>query len=250
MADRAQTFSPPPETFHRSSAERTQAATRQGEKAPNKTQEDAREKVAAATAVAAAAPKTKKKTRAKKGAAPPSQQRLLAPGNQLCHDSGPYRADEGARLQGGTSKEFTAIAEEDLPLPAGADAGSRQDRGVGGREAPYFTSDAISYYKIFSDKNGYKHIHYVKDSVKNAVPITSGPWEAIYIYRVTDDAIFYSSNEFEGYPGRRNIYKINLQTDPPVKQCITCNLRKERCQYYGAKFSYNANYYALLCYGK
>ncbi|XP_048340440.1 prolyl endopeptidase FAP [Sphaerodactylus townsendi] len=116
--------------------------------------------------------------------------------------------------------------------------------------APYFTSDAISYYKIFSDKNGYKHIHYVKDSVKNAVPITSGPWEAIYIYRVTDDAIFYSSNEFEGYPGRRNIYKINLQTDPPVKQCITCNLRKERCQYYGAKFSYNANYYALLCYGK
>ncbi|KAL8183376.1 UNVERIFIED_CONTAM: hypothetical protein K2H54_038673 [Gekko kuhli] len=115
--------------------------------------------------------------------------------------------------------------------------------------APYFTSDTISYYKIFSDKNGYKHIHYVKDSVENAVPITSGTWEAIYIYRVTDDAIFFSSNEFEGYPGRRNIYKINLQTNPPTKQCITCNLRKERCQYYAARFSYNANYYALLCYG-
>ncbi|XP_060113249.1 prolyl endopeptidase FAP isoform X2 [Heteronotia binoei] len=115
--------------------------------------------------------------------------------------------------------------------------------------APYFTSDAISYYKIFSDKNGYKHIHYVKDSVENAVPITSGSWEAIYIYKVTDDAVFFSSNEFEGYPGRRNIYKINLQTNPPTKQCITCNLRKERCQYYAARFSYNANYYALLCYG-
>ncbi|XP_077176016.1 prolyl endopeptidase FAP isoform X2 [Paroedura picta] len=115
--------------------------------------------------------------------------------------------------------------------------------------APYFTSDTISYYKIFSDKHGYKHIHYVKDSVENAVPITSGPWEAIYIYRVTDDAVFFSSNEFEGYPGRRNIYKINLQTSPPTKQCITCNLRKERCQYYTARFSYNANYYALLCYG-
>ncbi|XP_054827355.1 prolyl endopeptidase FAP [Eublepharis macularius] len=113
--------------------------------------------------------------------------------------------------------------------------------------APYFTSDAISYYKIFSDKNGYKHIHYVKDSVEKAVPITSGKWEAIYIYKVTQDAIFYSSNEFEGYPGRRNIYRINLQT--MTKQCITCNLRKERCQYYAARFSYNANYYALLCYG-
>uniref|UniRef100_A0A670J062 Fibroblast activation protein alpha n=1 Tax=Podarcis muralis TaxID=64176 RepID=A0A670J062_PODMU len=64
--------------------------------------------------------------------------------------------------------------------------------------APSFTSDGISYYKIFSDKDGYKHIHYVKDSV--------------------------------------------------VCQCITCYLRKERCQYYAASFSYNANYYALLCY--
>ncbi|KAL7991683.1 hypothetical protein Chor_015939, partial [Crotalus horridus] len=55
--------------------------------------------------------------------------------------------------------------------------------------APYFTSDAISYYKIFSDQNGYKHIHYIKDSVEKAIQITSGEWEAIYIYRVTDDAI-------------------------------------------------------------
>ncbi|KAG8125000.1 hypothetical protein E2320_020290 [Naja naja] len=112
--------------------------------------------------------------------------------------------------------------------------------------APYFTSDAMSYYKIFSDQNGYKHIHYIKDSVEKAIQITSGEWEAIYIYRVTDDAIFYSSNEFEGYPGRRNIYKIGRNTG--TKQCITCNLRKERCQYYAARFSDNANYYALICY--
>ncbi|KYO17938.1 prolyl endopeptidase FAP [Alligator mississippiensis] len=115
--------------------------------------------------------------------------------------------------------------------------------------APHFTSDSNSYYKIFSDKNGYKHIHYINGSVENAIPITSGQWEAIYIFRVTDDAVFYSSNEFEGYPGRRNIYKINLRTKPPRKQCITCNLRKERCQYYTARFSDNAKYYALICYG-
>uniref|UniRef100_A0A8C8SCD4 Fibroblast activation protein alpha n=1 Tax=Pelusios castaneus TaxID=367368 RepID=A0A8C8SCD4_9SAUR len=112
---------------------------------------------------------------------------------------------------------------------------------------PYFTSDTTSYYKIFSDKAGYKHIHYVNGSVENAIPITSGQWEAIYIFKVTDDAIFYSSNEFEGYPGRRNIY--NIGSNPLRKKCITCNLRKERCQYYSARFSENAMYYALVCYG-
>ncbi|NXQ91350.1 SEPR endopeptidase, partial [Nyctibius grandis] len=114
---------------------------------------------------------------------------------------------------------------------------------------PYFTSDSSSYYKIFSDKNGYKHIHYINDSVENAIQITSGEWEAIYIFRVTSEAIFYSSNEFEGYPGRRNIYKINIGSKPIRKQCITCNLRKERCQYYTARFSERSKYYALICYG-
>uniref|UniRef100_A0A8V0Z9R2 Fibroblast activation protein alpha n=1 Tax=Gallus gallus TaxID=9031 RepID=A0A8V0Z9R2_CHICK len=115
--------------------------------------------------------------------------------------------------------------------------------------APYFTSDGSSYYKIFSDKNGYKHIHYINGSVENAIQITSGEWEAIYIFRVTNDAIFYSSNEFEGYPGRRNIYKISIGSKPIRKLCITCNLRKERCQYYTARFSERSKYYALICYG-
>uniref|UniRef100_A0A8C3R0S2 SEPR endopeptidase n=1 Tax=Cyanoderma ruficeps TaxID=181631 RepID=A0A8C3R0S2_9PASS len=115
--------------------------------------------------------------------------------------------------------------------------------------APYFTSDSSSYYKIFSDKNGYKHIHYINGSVENAIQVTSGEWEAIYIFRVTNDAIFYSSNEFEGYPGRRNIYKISIGSKPMRRQCITCNLRKERCQYYTARFSSHSKYYALICYG-
>uniref|UniRef100_G5E7H3 Uncharacterized protein n=1 Tax=Meleagris gallopavo TaxID=9103 RepID=G5E7H3_MELGA len=114
--------------------------------------------------------------------------------------------------------------------------------------APYFTSDSSSYYKIFSDKNGYKHIHYINGS-ENAIQITSGEWEAIYIFRVTNDAIFYSSNEFEGYPGRRNIYKISIGSKPIRKLCISCNLRKERCQYYTARFSERSKYYALICYG-
>uniref|UniRef100_A0A8C4V3G6 Fibroblast activation protein alpha n=1 Tax=Falco tinnunculus TaxID=100819 RepID=A0A8C4V3G6_FALTI len=90
---------------------------------------------------------------------------------------------------------------------------------------PYFTSDSSSYYKIFSDKNGYNQA------------------------KLTNDALFYSSNEFEGYPGRRNIYKISIGSKPIRKQCITCNLRKERCQYYTARFSERSKYYALICYG-
>uniref|UniRef100_A0A674KCX4 Fibroblast activation protein alpha n=1 Tax=Terrapene triunguis TaxID=2587831 RepID=A0A674KCX4_9SAUR len=95
---------------------------------------------------------------------------------------------------------------------------------------PYFTSDTTSYYKIFSDKAGYKHIHYIKGSVENAIPITNGQWEAIYIFKPV-------------------VYVISIRSNPPRKQCITCNLRKERCQYYTARFSENAKYYALVCYG-
>ncbi|KAM4697885.1 prolyl endopeptidase FAP-like [Rhinophrynus dorsalis] len=114
---------------------------------------------------------------------------------------------------------------------------------------PVFTSDNLSYYKIFSDQNGYKHIHYVNDSVEKAIPITHGNWEAVYIYTVTDEAIYYSSNEFEGFPGRRNVYRIGLQGNRREKECITCNIRKERCQYYSARFSYKAKYFSLFCYG-
>ncbi|XP_069472422.1 prolyl endopeptidase FAP [Ambystoma mexicanum] len=114
---------------------------------------------------------------------------------------------------------------------------------------PVFTSDYPSYYKIFSDKAGYKHIHYVNDSVDNAVQVTSGKWEAVYIYMVTHDAIYYSSNEHEGYPGRRNIYKISIRENLPRKTCISCYLREKRCQYYAARFSKSAKYYSLYCYG-
>ncbi|KAM8933519.1 prolyl endopeptidase FAP [Pelodytes ibericus] len=113
---------------------------------------------------------------------------------------------------------------------------------------PVFSKDASSYYKIYSDQSGFKHIHYVNDSVDNAVQITSGPWEAIYIFYVTDEAIYYSSNEFEGFPGRRNIYRISLKGDMK-KECITCTVRTRSCQYYSASFSYKAKYYSLYCYG-
>ncbi|KAM3916769.1 prolyl endopeptidase FAP-like [Leptodactylus fuscus] len=113
---------------------------------------------------------------------------------------------------------------------------------------PVFTSDSISYYQILSDPEGYKHIHYINDTMDNAIQITRGRWEAVYIIYVTDKAIYYTSNEFEGFPGRRNVYRISLQGNRE-KKCLSCTLRKDRCQYYYAKFSTNAKYYTLSCYG-
>uniref|UniRef100_A0A8C4N0J6 Fibroblast activation protein alpha n=1 Tax=Equus asinus asinus TaxID=83772 RepID=A0A8C4N0J6_EQUAS len=103
---------------------------------------------------------------------------------------------------------------------------------------PVFSYDAISYYKIFSDKDGYKHIHYIKDT-ENAIQITSGKWEAINIFRVTQDSllVLFSFSS-----------RISIGGYPPRKKCVTCHLRKERCQYYTASFSDYAKYYALVCY--
>lgn len=114
---------------------------------------------------------------------------------------------------------------------------------------PYFSSDSLSYYQILSDKDGYKHIHYIKDSMENAVQITSGRWEVSYILYVTDNAIYYTSNEYEDFPGSRNIYRVSLQGPIKEMQCLSCTLRKTNCQYYYARFSTNAKYYSLYCNG-
>uniref|UniRef100_A0A6J0U405 Dipeptidyl peptidase 4 n=1 Tax=Pogona vitticeps TaxID=103695 RepID=A0A6J0U405_9SAUR len=112
---------------------------------------------------------------------------------------------------------------------------------------PYFASDKESYYKIISDTNGYKHIHYI-DSTGKSTPITSGTWEVISIDALTNDYIYFISNEFENIPGGRNLYKMELK-DSRAKTCISCSLDEERCQYYSVSFSTDARYYKLNCYG-
>ncbi|OWK56159.1 Dipeptidyl peptidase 4 [Lonchura striata] len=51
--------------------------------------------------------------------------------------------------------------------------------------APYFTSDSSSYYKIFSDKNGYKHIHYINGSVVISI-------QAMNLKAIQEEEIFTS----------------------------------------------------------
>uniref|UniRef100_A0A7N9ATH9 Fibroblast activation protein, alpha n=1 Tax=Mastacembelus armatus TaxID=205130 RepID=A0A7N9ATH9_9TELE len=109
-------------------------------------------------------------------------------------------------------------------------------------------SDKLSFYKVMSDTQGYKHIHYVKDG--KATPITSGKWEVIYISKLTTDAIYFVSNEYQGIPGKRNLYKVMIGSSPSPHQCLTCDLYKDRCQYNSAYFSFNASFYRKDCYGQ
>ncbi|KAK7938506.1 hypothetical protein WMY93_001832 [Mugilogobius chulae] len=111
----------------------------------------------------------------------------------------------------------------------------------------FFAEDKLSFYKVMSDSRGYKHIHYVKDG--KATPITSGEWEVIYISKLTKDAIYFVSNQHEGIPVQRNLYRIRIGSSHSAPECLTCGLHAERCQYNSAYFSYDASYYRMDCTG-
>uniref|UniRef100_A0A8B9PGT9 Dipeptidyl peptidase 4 n=1 Tax=Apteryx owenii TaxID=8824 RepID=A0A8B9PGT9_APTOW len=95
---------------------------------------------------------------------------------------------------------------------------------------PYFAPDNTSYYKVFSNAVGYKHIHYINGSQVSS-------------------KLYYISNENGGMPGGRNLYKVLLESGPSSTKCVSCALNKERCQYYSVSFSEDAQYYQLDCYG-
>ncbi|XP_047210700.1 dipeptidyl peptidase 4 [Girardinichthys multiradiatus] len=107
---------------------------------------------------------------------------------------------------------------------------------------PVFTPDGNSYYLIISDNTKYKHIHHVVGGV--ATPITSGHWEVIEILRVTQDSVYYISNEKDNKPGGRNVYQWTNQGS----RCLTCSLLSD-CEYNSAYFSHNASYYGFSCSG-
>ncbi|KAL6071221.1 hypothetical protein STEG23_038332, partial [Scotinomys teguina] len=113
---------------------------------------------------------------------------------------------------------------------------------------PHFTSDGSNFYKIISDKDGYRHIcHFPKDK-NDCTFITKGAWEVIGIEALTSDYLYYISNEHKDMPGGRNLYQIQLTNHTNVK-CLTCDLDPERCQYYSVSFSKEAKFYQLKCYG-
>ncbi|KFQ33494.1 Dipeptidyl peptidase 4, partial [Mesitornis unicolor] len=113
---------------------------------------------------------------------------------------------------------------------------------------PHFAPDSASYYKVFSNTEGYQHIHYINGS-QAPIPVTAGKWEVISIEAVTNNSLYYISNENNGMPGGRNLYKVLLESSPSSTRCVSCDLNRERCQYYSVSFSKDARYYQLDCRG-
>lgn len=111
----------------------------------------------------------------------------------------------------------------------------------------FFAEDKLSFYKVMSDTQGYKHIHYIRNG--KATPITSGKWEVIYISKLTKDTIYFVSNQHQANPVKRNLYKVMLGSSPSTPQCLTCNLQEDRCQYNSAYLSVDASFYRMDCYG-
>uniref|UniRef100_F7AYR3 Dipeptidyl peptidase 4 n=1 Tax=Ornithorhynchus anatinus TaxID=9258 RepID=F7AYR3_ORNAN len=105
------------------------------------------------------------------------------------------------------------------------------------------------FYKIVSNAEGYKHIHRFYVNNQSPEEITTGEWEVIVIEALTNDHIYFISNEHKGMPGGRNLYKIQF-SKPGNRQCLSCELASDRCQYYLASFSKDAKYYQLICSGE
>uniref|UniRef100_A0A8D2L878 Dipeptidyl peptidase 4 n=1 Tax=Varanus komodoensis TaxID=61221 RepID=A0A8D2L878_VARKO len=113
---------------------------------------------------------------------------------------------------------------------------------IGRVSTPHFASDNSSYYKIMSDKDGYKHIHYINGTGVSKIDIKVF-LICFLVHR------YFISNEFESKPGGRNLYKVELKHGLK-KTCISCTLEQERCMYYSVAFSPGARYFKLNCYGE
>uniref|UniRef100_A0A8C3VKT9 Dipeptidyl peptidase 4 n=1 Tax=Catharus ustulatus TaxID=91951 RepID=A0A8C3VKT9_CATUS len=105
---------------------------------------------------------------------------------------------------------------------------------------PHFAPDNASYYKVFSDSAGYNHCWLAP------INMTSGKWEVISIEAVTNQFLYYISNE-NAMPGGRNLYKVLLESNPKITKCVSCNLDEDRCKYYSVSFSKDTQYYQLNC---
>ncbi|XP_062845354.1 dipeptidyl peptidase 4 [Trichomycterus rosablanca] len=113
---------------------------------------------------------------------------------------------------------------------------------------PVFRPDGSSCYYILSDSKGFKHLHHI--SGNTYTPITSGEWEVTDILKVTKDTIYYVSNQHNGHPGQRNVYRITLDgADYSQPVCLTCTLMENRCNYNSASFSTDGTYYRMDCSG-
>uniref|UniRef100_A0A8C2F1N1 Dipeptidyl-peptidase 4 n=1 Tax=Cyprinus carpio TaxID=7962 RepID=A0A8C2F1N1_CYPCA len=112
-------------------------------------------------------------------------------------------------------------------------------------DEPVFRLDGSSCYYIMSNEEHFKHLVYFKTKF-----LTKGKWEVTSILKVTNDAVYYVSNEHNASPGQRNVYKITINdASHSERECLTCTLNADRCKYNSALFSTEGTYYLMSCSG-
>uniref|UniRef100_A0A8C1F2F5 Dipeptidyl-peptidase 4 n=1 Tax=Cyprinus carpio carpio TaxID=630221 RepID=A0A8C1F2F5_CYPCA len=110
-------------------------------------------------------------------------------------------------------------------------------------DEPVFRLDGSSCYYIMSNEEHFKHLVYFKTKF-----LTKGKWEVTSILKVTNDAVYYVSNEHNESPGQRNVYKITINdASHSERECLTCTLNADRCKYNSALFSTEGTYYLMSC---
>uniref|UniRef100_A0A671T9A6 Dipeptidyl peptidase 4-like n=1 Tax=Sinocyclocheilus anshuiensis TaxID=1608454 RepID=A0A671T9A6_9TELE len=115
-------------------------------------------------------------------------------------------------------------------------------------DEPVFRPDGSSCYYIMSDEEHFKHLVYFSGVKKKF--LTRGKWEVTSILKVTNDAVYYVSNEHNASPGQRNVYKITINdASHSERECLTCTLNADRCKYNSALFSTEGTYYLMSCSG-
>uniref|UniRef100_A0A9J7YZC3 Dipeptidyl-peptidase 4 n=1 Tax=Cyprinus carpio carpio TaxID=630221 RepID=A0A9J7YZC3_CYPCA len=115
-------------------------------------------------------------------------------------------------------------------------------------DEPVFRLDGSSCYYIMSNEEHFKHLVYFSGTETKF--LTKGKWEVTSILKVTNDAVYYVSNEHNESPGQRNVYKITINdASHSERECLTCTLNADRCKYNSALFSTEGTYYLMSCSG-
>uniref|UniRef100_A0A8C1N5D8 Fibroblast activation protein, alpha n=1 Tax=Cyprinus carpio TaxID=7962 RepID=A0A8C1N5D8_CYPCA len=106
--------------------------------------------------------------------------------------------------------------------------------------APYFAANNMSFYKVMSNDNGYKHLHYV-EAVSNVIQIPLF-FQNFHIHTCHSEIFLEKHISLA--------LRISIsKSGHSAPECLTCSLYQDRCQYNSAYFSLNASFFRMDCYG-
>uniref|UniRef100_A0A8C1N193 Fibroblast activation protein, alpha n=1 Tax=Cyprinus carpio TaxID=7962 RepID=A0A8C1N193_CYPCA len=105
--------------------------------------------------------------------------------------------------------------------------------------APYFAANNMSFYKVMSNDNGYKHLHYVEAVKKKKKKLF---FQNFHIHTCHSEIFLEKHISLA--------LRISIsKSGHSAPECLTCSLYQDRCQYNSAYFSLNASFFRMDCYG-